>query len=70
MAHICPVLPDIKDGPLHIPAKGVSQTAGTVICEQIKLVDLALRNPRRVDRLPYEQIMNVSDAIQGIFEYD
>ena len=32
--------------------------------------DPAVRNCRRVDSIPYHEIMNVSDALQGIFEYD
>ena len=31
---------------------------------------VAIRACNRVDLLAYEDIMNVSDAVQGIFEYD
>lgn len=68
--HVCPLLENIGDGPLHIKVCGNKQTAGTVICEQVKLVDPSARGCNRVDTLPYEQIMDVSDAIQGVFEYD
>jgi len=68
--HICPFISGIPAGPLHIPVKGKKGTTGTVICEQIKLIDPMTRGITRMDRLGYTDIMNVSDAIQGIFEYD
>ena len=70
MAHVCPMLLGVKAGPVHIPATGISGTTGTVICEQLKLIDFPARAPIRIDRLSYGQIMNVSDVLQGIFEYD
>ena len=68
--HISPLLPGVPEGPLHINVKGKKGTEGTVICEQIKLIDPSARAVKRVDSLKYEDIMNVSDAIQGFFEYD
>jgi mRNA interferase MazF len=41
-----------------------------VVCEQIKLIDPGSRSCKRIDRLSYGQLMNISDALQGIFEYD
>ena len=70
MFHVCPFLTSCKEGPLHIAATGKSGTSGIAICEQIKLIDPGARNCNRVDSLPYGEIMNISDAIQGIFEYD
>ena len=68
--HVCPMLEDYPAGPLHIPAEGKEGTKGTVICEQIKLIDPAARECSKIDHVPYETIMNISDAVQGIFEYD
>lgn len=68
--HICPVISGIQAGPLHIPVNGKKGESGTVICEQIKLIDPQARGCNRVDSLAYEDILNVSDAVQGIFEYD
>ena len=70
MFHVCPVIPGVPAGPIHIEVKGKSGEAGTVICEQIKAIDPAARGCRRVDLLSYDNIMNVSDAVQGLFEYD
>lgn len=70
MFHVCPLLSHVQEGPLHIRVLGINQTEGTVICEQIKLIDPNARSCSRIDRLPYGVLMNVSDALQGIFEYD
>ena len=39
--------------------------------EKIKhpCMDLSIRGHKKIDRLPISEIMNISDAIQGIFEY-
>ena len=68
--HVCPLLENYAEGPLHIKVRGVKDTSGTAICEQLKLIDPSARSCKHIDRVPYHMIMNVSDAIQGIFEYD
>ena len=68
--HVCPVLEMETEGPLHILVEGIKKYKGVVICEQMKLIDPGARGCARVDRLKYEALMNISDAIQGIFEYD
>lgn len=68
--HVCPVFSNVVEGPLHISLTGKKGTKGTVICEQIKLIDPAARGCSKTDSVPYNQIMEVSDVIQGIFEYD
>jgi mRNA-degrading endonuclease toxin of MazEF toxin-antitoxin module len=68
--HVCPFLKDVAPGPLHIQSVGINGTSGTAICEQIKLIDPAARGCHRVDRLTYASVMDISDALQGIFEYD
>ena len=68
--HVSPLLSSISEGPLHIYVKGKKGTEGTAICEQLKLIDPSARAVNPVDTLKYEDIMNISDAIQGMFEYD
>ena len=70
MFHVCPLLSQVQEGPLHIHVLVINQTEGTVICERIKLIDPNARSCSRIDRLPYGELMNVPDALQGIFEYD
>ncbi len=69
MFHVCPILKDEKEGPLHISVSG-KREEGTVLCEQIKMIDPGKRACNRIDKISYYQLMNVSDAVQEIFEYD
>lgn len=68
--HICPVVSDAKQGPLHIRFTSSKGTHGIAICEQLLLVNPSNKLCNVCGHVSYDQIMNVSDAIQGIFEYD
>ena len=68
--HICPFLQGYSEGPVHIFARGEKGTEGIAVLEQIKLIDPEARRCRTVDRLSYRDIMEISDALQSIFEYD
>lgn len=70
MFHVCPVVQTDLINPLHIGINGKEGTEGTAICEEIKLIDPEARNCSKVDRINYGMIMYISDAIQGMFEYD
>ena len=64
----CPILKETEEGPLHIPLE--SQTvSGFVICEQMRYFNLQRRSFRPGGRISFYQLMDISDAIQGIFEY-
>ena len=64
----CPIIADSVPGPLHI-WMSTERTEGYIQCEKLALLDLAVRGYKKVDRLPISEMINVSDAIQGIFEY-
>lgn len=64
----CPIVPNSKSGPLHI-WMSAENTEGYIQCEKLTLLDLSVRGYQKTGRLPLAEMMNVSDAIQGIFEY-
>ena len=64
----CPIIYNSIPGPLHIWAS-TENVEGYVQCEKLALLDLSIRGYKKIDRLPIPEIMNISDAIQGIFEY-
>ncbi|QFJ55924.1 hypothetical protein [Pseudobutyrivibrio xylanivorans] len=70
MFHVCPIVKADLVNPMCIPVKGNEGNEGTAICEEIKLIDPLARNCSKVDRLNYWSVINISDAIQGMFEYD
>lgn len=64
----CPIIKDSTPGPLHIWMSS-DETQGYIQCEKLALLDLSVRGHKRIDRLPFVEMINVSDAIQSIFEY-
>ena len=64
----CPIIKDSTLGPLHIWMSS-DETEGYIQCEKLTLLDLSVRGYKKIDHLPFVEIINVSDAIQGIFEY-
>ena len=64
----CPIIKNSFAGPLHI-WMSTENTKGYIQCEKLALLDLTVRGYKKIDRLPFSELINVSDAIQGIFEY-
>jgi len=64
----CPIIKNSTAGPLHIWVS-TEEAEGYVQCEKLALLDLTIRGHKKVDRLTIGEMMNISDAIQGIFEY-
>lgn len=64
----CPIIRDSIAGPLHIWVP-TEENEGYVQCEKLALLDLTVRGYKKTGRLPISEMMNISDAIQGIFEY-
>ncbi len=64
----CPIVPAAAEGPLHIRLKD-APVAGYVLCEQVKYIDLAARRFSKLPALHYFDIMDLSDAMMGMFEY-
>lgn len=64
----CPIFQDSTAGPLHIKIR-TDSTEGYVQCEKLALLDLNVRGFFKTDRIPAADIINITDAIQGIFDY-
>lgn len=68
--HICPIIDKLPANPIHVSIEGKNKTTGTVLCEQLLLVVPNQFPCTKIDSISYPQIMNISDILQGIFEYD
>ena len=64
----CPIFTNSIPGSLHIWMT-TEENRGYIQCEKLALLDLSVRGYKKVDSLPIAEMINVSDAIQGIFEY-
>lgn len=64
----CPIVNNQPEGPLHIKLQS-SKTNGIVLCEQMKYLDLKMRHFVVIESIPINNIINITDAIQSIFDY-
>lgn len=64
----CPIIKESIEGPLHI-WMSTEENEGYIQCEKLALLDLTYRGYQKIDKLPISEMINVLDAIQGIFEY-
>lgn len=64
----CPIFEDSIAGPLHIRIR-TDSTEGYVQCEKLALLDLNVRGFFKTDSISMADIINITDAIQGIFDY-
>ncbi|MCR5008228.1 MAG: type II toxin-antitoxin system PemK/MazF family toxin [Oribacterium sp.] len=64
----CPVFETGEAGPLHIHIK-TENVEGYVQCEKLALLDMKVRGYTKIGRIHYPDIINITDAIQGIFDY-
>ena len=67
-AIVCPIMKNAADGPLHIKLKDCL-VEGYVLCEQVRYIDLAARHFSKMTATHYFDIMDISDAVKGIFDY-
>lgn len=67
-AVLCPVVKETFPDPLHIKI-GTDKVSGIVMCEQMRLIDLRYRGYMKVSQIRYPDIIDITDAIQSIFDY-
>lgn len=64
----CPIVKKAMEGPLHIKLRD-SSVDGIVLCEQVKYLDLKARHFSKLTATHYSDIMDISDAVMGMFDY-
>lgn len=67
-AVVCPIVKKAAEGPLHIRLSD-SPVEGYVLCEQVRYLDLSSRHFSSLSDSHYFDIINISDAVMGIFDY-
>ena len=68
LAIVCPVQENAVPGPLHIKLEN-GPVSGYVMCEYLKQVDLNSRRFTKIADSHYYDVLNISDAVMGIFDY-
>lgn len=64
----CPIYNSSSRSPLHIPVF-TEEVIGEVQCEKLALLDLTVRGYKQIDHIGLSDIINITDAIQAIFDY-
>jgi len=64
----CPIYSVSSKSPLHIPLL-TEEVIGEVQCEKMALLDLTVRGYKKIDHIELADIINITDAIQSIFDY-
>ncbi len=67
-AVVCPIRKDVRPGPLHLPVKH-EKIDGYILCEQVHYLDLTQRTFSKIGSIQYFNVMDLSDAVMGIFDY-
>ena len=67
-AIVCPTRKDVLEGPLHLRLN-VDFAEGYILCEQVHYLDLQQRTFSKIGTISYFDVMDFSDAIMGIFDY-
>ena len=68
MVIACPIVKSAVPGPLHIPLKDCA-VEGIVLCEQVRYLDLSSRRWSKLTQTHYFDIMDISDAVVSMLEY-
>ncbi len=70
MALVCPITNTKRNFPLHVPLDLRTKTTGYVMCEQVKALDIAVRNAEFEEKAPDNLIHEVFDILYGIIEIE
>ena len=68
MVVLCPAADTASEDALHIPVK-TKEYAGIALLEHLKSMDLRARHFKKIGEISIEQIQDISDAVQDIFNY-
>jgi len=64
----CPIYKNGEQGALHIKIH-TEELTGYVQCEKMTLLDMNIRGYSKLDRIHMPEIIDITDAIQSIFDY-
>lgn len=64
----CPVYRNGEPGALHIKIV-MDEVAGYVQCEKMALLDMNIRGYSKLGRIHMPEIIDITDAIQSIFDH-
>ena len=64
---VCPITNTAKDHPFYVKLNG-TKTTGTILCTQIKALDVIARNFQFIETIPNDILFEVIDIVKGFIE--
>ena len=68
MSIVCPITNTDKNHPLHVKLNDKTKTTGVVLCDQIKTMDIKVRNFKILENIPEDILENVLDIVFSLME--
>ena len=68
LTYVCPITSTNNKHPFHILLDNRTKTHGSILCEQLKALDLTKRNAEYEEMAPKEIIEEVLDLIKSFIE--
>ena len=70
IAVVCPITNINRGIPIHVPLDNRNQTTGVIMCDQVKSLDIKMRNAEFVEKVPEDILVEVVDIIYGFIEVE
>ncbi|MDR0460281.1 MAG: type II toxin-antitoxin system PemK/MazF family toxin [Nitrososphaerota archaeon] len=67
---LCPITNTQKKFPFHVDLDDRVETTGTIMCEQVKMLDANARNVKFIEKLPQDLLIQVLGMIKGFADLD
>lgn len=68
LALVCPVTSHSRPFPTHVALDERTKTSGLILCEQVKALDLDVRNAAFIETVPDEIINEVLNIIHSLLD--
>ncbi len=68
LAMVCPITNTHRGFPLRVPLDTRTKTTGSIMCEQVKSLDIVARNASFLEKTPSDIVEEVVDIIFGSVE--
>ena len=70
IAVVCPITNTNREIPIHVSLDNRCKTTGVVMCDQVKSLDINMRNAEFVEKVPDDILEEVTDIIVGFVEVE
>ena len=70
VALVCPITNTDRGIPLHPKLDSRTETSGVVMTDQVKALDLTVRNAEFIEQLPTDILAEVCDIVSGYSDMD